>query len=565
MPNDGQFCCNGLVFPDRSPHPAYYEAAACMAPISFELAAPEGGERRPGHAYGRVRVVVRNKQSFLGMDYVQFEWRLMLLGRLGSSGGDGTSATVSSVAKPPGLIAAGAAAGTVAATPAAAAAGLGGSCSGAGLTLRDEEDGGWQLLPPLSIAPGQEATMQLPLTREEAARKLQQAAASCDDAIQLVPLPEDAVVEVRAVLSDDLPWAVKGHVVAQAQLLPLDETWVPAPPLDAHVEALRKAVAGAGAASGAAGGGGAAAGAAAGGAKAAAAALRVERSVDGGVVVSGPEGFRLAVSGATGCIESVEARGQRLVVRGLMPCLFRAGTDNDRGGSGGMSYLGRWVAAGLDRLGVEGPVEIRVVEGEGAGGQEDGGGRGEEGTAGRVVEIECSFVLRPSAAVAAAEVEGGAGVGEVGGAHWMAAEGAGEVAKLAADGDFAAEHPEVAEYIAAAVAAAAAEHPQVAEYIATAVASAAAARDGERAEGHVAVRAVYRVHPNGLVETDWKVDASDALPARLAAGLKASLPRVGLHVEVAGKLGARVAWYGRGPQECYPDRKYGAPLRRYER
>ena len=22
-------------------------------------------------------------------------------------------------------------------------------------------------------------------------------------------------------------------------------------------------------------------------------------------------------------------------------------------------------------------------------------------------------------------------------------------------------------------------------------------------------------------------------------------------------------WYGRGPHECYPDRTYGAPLRRY--
>jgi hypothetical protein len=27
-PNDTQFCCNGLVFPDRSLHPAYHEAAA---------------------------------------------------------------------------------------------------------------------------------------------------------------------------------------------------------------------------------------------------------------------------------------------------------------------------------------------------------------------------------------------------------------------------------------------------------------------------------------------------------------------------------------------------------
>lgn len=34
----------------------------------------------------------------------------------------------------------------------------------------------------------------------------------------------------------------------------------------------------------------------------------------------------------------------------VAPVLFRAATDNDRGGSGGTSYAARWAAAGLDRL-----------------------------------------------------------------------------------------------------------------------------------------------------------------------------------------------------------------------
>lgn len=43
---------------------------------------------------------------------------------------------------------------------------------------------------------------------------------------------------------------------------------------------------------------------------------------------------------------------------------------------------------------------------------------------------------------------------------------------------------------------------------------------------------------------------------------RSSLPRVGVQLGVPAQYG-RVAWYGRGPHECYPDRKYGAPLRQH--
>lgn len=36
-PNDRQFCLNGLVFPDRTPHPALYEAARAQQPLRFTL------------------------------------------------------------------------------------------------------------------------------------------------------------------------------------------------------------------------------------------------------------------------------------------------------------------------------------------------------------------------------------------------------------------------------------------------------------------------------------------------------------------------------------------------
>lgn len=41
-----------------------------------------------------------------------------------------------------------------------------------------------------------------------------------------------------------------------------------------------------------------------------------------------------------------------------------------------------------------------------------------------------------------------------------------------------------------------------------------------------------------------------------------SLPRVGVHLGVP-KACRQVDWYGKGPHECYPDRKTGAWLRRY--
>ena len=41
-----------------------------------------------------------------------------------------------------------------------------------------------------------------------------------------------------------------------------------------------------------------------------------------------------------------------------------------------------------------------------------------------------------------------------------------------------------------------------------------------------------------------------------------SLPRVGMRTALAWR-GGQVAWYGRGPYECYPDRKTAAHVGRY--
>ncbi|KAK9846491.1 hypothetical protein WJX81_005231 [Elliptochloris bilobata] len=69
--HDAQFCINGLVFPDRTPHPACHECKAVMAPVAFELVSAESG---------RVRVRVRNKNAFASTAELRLRWRLLLDG-----------------------------------------------------------------------------------------------------------------------------------------------------------------------------------------------------------------------------------------------------------------------------------------------------------------------------------------------------------------------------------------------------------------------------------------------------------------------------------------------------
>jgi beta-galactosidase len=81
-----------------------------------------------------------------------------------------------------------------------------------------------------------------------------------------------------------------------------------------------------------------------------------------------------------------------------------------------------------------------------------------------------------------------------------------------------------------------------------------------RVQGAIPVTVTYTVSPDGGVRADWGIDASDALPAPLPWGFK-SLPRVGVHLALAGAADPPVAWYGAGPHEAYPDRKDSAPVR----
>jgi len=68
------------------------------------------------------------------------------------------------------------------------------------------------------------------------------------------------------------------------------------------------------------------------------------------------------------------------------------------------------------------------------------------------------------------------------------------------------------------------------------------------------VEARYSVHGSGVVVSDFTVDVPRELPA---------LPRVGVHFTVPKAL-SQAEWYGRGPHECYCDRKTSAFVGRYQ-
>jgi beta-galactosidase len=66
-PNDGNFCTDGLVWPDRRPKPALWEHRALAAPVVAEADAntPAAGQ-----------VVVRNRQHFTDLAWLRAAWRL---------------------------------------------------------------------------------------------------------------------------------------------------------------------------------------------------------------------------------------------------------------------------------------------------------------------------------------------------------------------------------------------------------------------------------------------------------------------------------------------------------
>ena len=74
LPNDGNFCADGLVFPDRTPKPAMYEHREIAAPVRMELvAAPTNTD----DGTASVRVRIKNTQHFRDLSSLAGQWRLV--------------------------------------------------------------------------------------------------------------------------------------------------------------------------------------------------------------------------------------------------------------------------------------------------------------------------------------------------------------------------------------------------------------------------------------------------------------------------------------------------------
>ena len=67
MPNDANFCADGLIWPDRTPHPALYELKFLARPVTVE-----------SRGSGRFRI--RNRRDFVDLSDLRGEWEVTVEG-----------------------------------------------------------------------------------------------------------------------------------------------------------------------------------------------------------------------------------------------------------------------------------------------------------------------------------------------------------------------------------------------------------------------------------------------------------------------------------------------------
>ena len=73
--NDVNFCINGLIWPDRTPHPAMYEAKKIFQPLAIKAVDLAAGQ-----------VEISNEQDFCGMDALVGRWEVAVDGRVVQEG-----------------------------------------------------------------------------------------------------------------------------------------------------------------------------------------------------------------------------------------------------------------------------------------------------------------------------------------------------------------------------------------------------------------------------------------------------------------------------------------------
>jgi len=75
VPSDQNFCCNGLVAPDRTPHPAFFEVKRAYQSVKVLAADLAAGT-----------IELRNRYDFIGLERFDLDWELAASGRRVASG-----------------------------------------------------------------------------------------------------------------------------------------------------------------------------------------------------------------------------------------------------------------------------------------------------------------------------------------------------------------------------------------------------------------------------------------------------------------------------------------------
>lgn len=228
IPNDLNFCINGLLWPDRTPHPALHEVKYVYQPVKVVLTGD--------------KVKITNAQYFEATNAIEFSWLLC---------GDGCNL-------------------------------------GAGI-----------LDIPI-IEPQDSYEFELDVSPWRSLLE------SC--------FATEIFLTVTATLRQSTRWVKDGHVLASAQLsLPAKRTSAP------HAMNFNNCP-----------------------------ALLSERVGDT-ITFSKQNLWEIRVNTQNGMLENWKVEGCVLTNRGLLPCFWRAPTDNDNGG-GQHSYASRWKASLLDKL-----------------------------------------------------------------------------------------------------------------------------------------------------------------------------------------------------------------------
>lgn len=75
IPSDQNFCCNGLVAPDRTPHPALFEVKKVYQFVKFAAA-----------DLAASKIEIKNRYDFIGLDRFDLVWELAAAGKAVASG-----------------------------------------------------------------------------------------------------------------------------------------------------------------------------------------------------------------------------------------------------------------------------------------------------------------------------------------------------------------------------------------------------------------------------------------------------------------------------------------------